>query len=160
MTHNWLDLGVLVVLIVFVGLGLWAGLVRSLFRLLAWAGGAAASWFGSAYVMVWLAQNVAPLPPYVARFSATFFAFLVPFMVLSLIGYAAHKMISASPLGPANRMGGGLLGLVKGLILCGLLFTLLHWIPAKGTLQDTLESSVAYDFYLLVYVGLYEQSEK
>lgn len=157
MTHNWIDLVILGLLALFVGFGIWAGLVKSLFRLLAWVGGAAGSWFGSEYVVLWLTHNVASIPPFALKFSGLFIGFLVPFIVLSLIGFGLHKLVNASPLGAANRMGGGLLGLVKGLILTTLLMALLHYLPAQGELERARNSSQAYDVYLWGFTTIYEK---
>lgn len=151
MTHNWIDVVVLFILVLMTALGAWSGMIRSLFRLLAWAGGLAGSWFLGDTVALWLQTNIAALPHFAARFAGSVLAFVLPFVVLILIGSLLHRAVKKSPLGGANRAGGAALGLLKGLILSLLCLFLLGLVPAKGELKAERESSQAYKAYLWVF---------
>jgi len=148
MIHNWIDIVILAFVLLFTILGVRSGLIKSLFRLSAWIGGAAGAWFGSDIVEKWLQANIASLPPYAAQFSASLIAFCIPLILLSLLGFLLHKLISASPLSPLNRLGGALLGFLKGAILGFLMLSLLHYLPAQGDLAETRKTSYCYDLYL------------
>lgn len=148
MLYNWVDILVLVLLVLFAGFGVWAGLIQSLFRLSAWVAGIAGVWFGTEPAMQILTQNIHSIPVYLAKILSVFACFALPFFVFYMIGIVIHRFISATPFSSLNRLGGGFLGLIKGLILCvGLLF-LLHWLPAQGSLATTRESSLSYQLFL------------
>lgn len=148
MLYNWVDIMVLALLVLFAGLGVWAGLIQSLFRLSAWVAGIVGVWMGTEPAMQILTQNIHSIPIYVAKILCVLACFAIPFFVFSMVGIVIHRFISATPFSSLNRLGGGFLGLIKGLMLClGLLF-LLHWLPVQGTLAATRESSLAYQLFL------------
>ena len=152
MQSSTIDYAVAGVLLLFTALGLHAGLARSVFRLLGWAGGALGAYIGPEWLIPALNANLASSPPYVSRFAALLLGFLLPFVLCSLLGYLLHRLVSWGPLGSLNRLGGAALGFLKGLILCTLLMALLGLLPAKGSLALSRDGSIAYDVYVWAHL--------
>lgn len=124
---NSLDLGVLVILLIFLARGIWIGLVRQLASLAALILGFIAA--GRYY-----RQLGAVLESYVpSRFS-----FLLTYALLFLlvyaagiaVGYGLRKVMSISLLGWFDRLMGGLFGLSKAVILASILFMVLTGLVA------------------------------
>jgi membrane protein required for colicin V production len=112
---SMLDLIVLLVLILTVVRGLMRGMVDTLFSLAAWT---------LAFVLgKWGALMVAPLLPIgienpAIRYFAGFMAvFLVVLIGVLLLGHALASLVKAAGLGSADKVLGGVLGLVKGLVI-------------------------------------------
>jgi len=112
---SMLDLIVLLVLLLTVVRGLMCGLVNTLFSLAAWV---LAFMLGK-----WGALIVAPLLPigadnpairYFAGFSVIFLLVLIGVL---LSGHALASLVKAIGLGDADKLLGGALGLVKGLVI-------------------------------------------
>jgi type III secretory pathway component EscV len=47
----------------------------------------------------------------------------------------------------ANRVLGGAWGAVKGIVVAAILLTLVNALPAKGSLQKTMDESTAFSIY-------------
>ncbi len=112
---NGLDLIVVLVLVLAVARGLMRGLIATLFSLVAWALAFLAG--------KWGALLVAPLLPvgadnpgvkYFAGFVVVFLAVLIGVL---LLGHALAALVKAAGLGPADTVLGGVLGLIKGLVI-------------------------------------------
>lgn len=112
---NLLDLIVLLVLTFAVVRGLMRGMVDTLFSLMAWA---------LAFVLgKWGAVVVAPLlpigieTPAIRYFAGFAVVFLLVLIVVLLLGHGLASLLRAAGLGGADKVLGGVLGLVKGLVI-------------------------------------------
>lgn len=112
---NMLDIIVLLVLVLTVVRGLMRGMVDTLFSLAAWI---------LAFVLgKWGALMVAPLlPAAIASPAIRYFAgfaviFLVVLIAVLLLGHALASLVKAAGLGSTDTLLGGVLGLVKGLVI-------------------------------------------
>lgn len=112
---NLFDVIVLLVLTFAVVRGLMRGMVDTLFSLMAWV---------LAFVLgKWGAVVVAPLlplgieSPAIRYFAGFAVVFLVVLIVVLLLGHALTSLVRAAGLGGADKMLGGVLGLVKGLVI-------------------------------------------
>ena len=112
---NMLDIIVLLVLVLTVVRGLMRGMVDTLFSLVAWI---------LAFVLgKWGALMVAPLlPAAIASPAIRYFAgfaviFLVVLIAVLLLGHALASLVKAAGLGSTDTLLGGVLGLVKGLVI-------------------------------------------
>lgn len=112
---NALDIIVLLVLIFAVVRGLMRGMVDTLFSLMAWV---------LAFVLgKWGAVVVAPLlpigieSPAIRYFAGFAVVFLLVLIVVLLLGHALASLARAAGLGGADKVLGGVLGLVKGLVI-------------------------------------------
>ena len=144
-----LDIIVVLVLVLTVVRGLMTGLVNTLFSL--------AAWILAVLLGKWGASIVEPLlpagldNPAIRYFAGFALVFLVVLVAVLLLGYALTSLVKAVGLGSTDKVLGGGMGLVKGLvILTG--FTLLagltsltrtdFWKQAalSGSLQAMAES--------------------
>ncbi|MDO9219905.1 MAG: CvpA family protein [Thiobacillus sp.] len=144
-----LDIIVVLLLVLTVVRGLMTGLVNTLFSL--------AAWMLAFLLGKWGASIVEPLlpagldNPAIRYFAGFALVFLVVLIAVLLLGYALTSLVKAVGLGSADKVLGGAMGLVKGLvILTG--FTLLagltsltrtdFWRQAalSGSLQAMAES--------------------
>ena len=144
-----LDIIVVLVLVLTVVRGLMTGLVNTLFSL--------AAWILAFLLGKWGASIVEPLlpagldNPAIRYFAGFVLVFLVVLIAVLLLGHALTSLVKAVGLGSADKVLGGAMGLVKGLvILTG--FTLLagltsltrtdFWKQAalSGSLQAMAES--------------------
>lgn len=140
-----LDIIVVIVLVLTVVRGLMTGLVNTLFSL--------AAWILAFMLGKWGASIVEPLLPlgldnpamrYFAGFALVFLAVLIAVL---LLGHALTTLVRAMGLGSTDKVLGGAMGLVKGLvILTG--FTLLAGLTSltrtdfwkQAALSDTLQA--------------------
>lgn len=141
-TLNSLDLVLLALSLLFVVLGAWKGLIRTLFQTTAWFLGALAAYFAPEFLVPVLQRNIAGLPPFGLTLLTSILAFLATFLVVRLLGVLLDRMADKSGLGSANRWGGAIFGLVKALVLCALLLYVLDLIPAQGELAQIKAESI------------------
>lgn len=124
---NSLDIGVLVILLVFLARGVWIGLVRQLASLFALILGFIAA--GRYY-----RQFGAVLESYIpSRFSFLItyaLLFLLVYLAIIGIGWGLRKVMSVSLLGWFDRLMGGLFGLGKAVLLASVLFMALTGVVA------------------------------
>jgi membrane protein required for colicin V production len=77
--------------------------------------------------------------------SAAFLGFVAVFVVVLLgcylIGRALHKALQASPLGIIDAFGGGGLGLIKGLLIFGLITTFARLYPLHSRVPELIDQS-------------------
>ena len=140
---NWIDLLGLLVLSIFFLMGLVKGLIREVLILV----GMVVSFFISLHLMgfaaSWVEKWVA-IPAALSLLVGFVGVFLGLVVLFHIIGYVLHKIIRASPLSVFDRLGGGLLGLLKaGLIIFAILL-LLSIVPFQGRAAGQLKGSVMY----------------
>ncbi len=110
-----LDLIVLLVLVLTVVRGLMRGMVDSLFSLAAWLLAFLLGKWGALLAEPLLPTGLEnPATRYFAGFALVFLAVLV---VVLLAGHAVAALVRAVGLGPADKVLGGLIGMVKGLVI-------------------------------------------
>jgi uncharacterized membrane protein required for colicin V production len=143
---NWIDIFCLIFLVLFFCLGLWSGLLKSLFRIAAWAGGAVGAYFAYDWFGTFIHANI-QVENVTLKVFCFILGFLIPFLLLLLLGRLLTYWIKSTSLGTANRLLGGVLGILKATILCLLLLTLLHLLPLSGDLKKMRNEAVAYDAY-------------
>jgi membrane protein required for colicin V production len=112
---SMLDLIVLLVLLLAIVRGLMRGMVDTMFSL--------AAWILAFVVGKWGASMVAPLlpvaveSPSIRYFAAFAVIFLVVLIGVLLLGHVLASLVKAAGLGGTDRVLGGALGLVKGLVI-------------------------------------------
>lgn len=133
MDVHWADLVIGAILLGLFVRGLFRGLVKELFALAAILAG----WLvASRYHLA--AGALAGIRPegeaLLARAVLFILVFLVTAVLVRLIGHAVHKVLSDSPLGPLNRLLGGAVGILFGVILTGLiLLVLVTYFPSASS---------------------------
>jgi len=138
---GWIDLGTLVILLVFFVLGLFRGLVWQLSRLLTLVVGfiVAGVWakdLADLIVRTW------PKSEPFALYAAYFAIFLGAFLVLSVIAWLLSGLIKRLKLTAYDRLGGGAVGILTGAALVVLVLTIFYaFIPRQAGIIQAAEKS-------------------
>ncbi len=119
---NALDWFLLIVLLGSTILGLFRGLIREVFAMASWIiAFAVAKWFGMSLAQ--LLEHL--LANDTIRIMAGYLGvFVLTWIVITLMGLAAHTLVAMTGLGFFNRLAGGLFGAARGTLLCVLLVLL------------------------------------
>ena len=143
---NYLDIIIALLLIGF-GVGGWRkGIIIELTTLLGLGLGLYGAFHFSDFTANKLVEYVEIDPKYLHLIS-----FIVTFIVLSvlvnLLGRLVAKLVKAINLGFIDKLGGFLIGLAKGLLICSLLVMLLNVLNHKGIVkEDTKQESLLYPY--------------
>ncbi len=115
------------------------GLVRSLIALISFvlAYGLALAYGGPA--SEWIAGENAGHGASMLGFFGVFMATLI---VCYHVGRILHSVLEATPLGMLNTLGGGALGLARGLLILGLLVILLRAYPPHASVKMHIDNAV------------------
>jgi len=138
---NWIDFFIAVVLLITVAIGFRQGLFRSIFTLL---GLVAATIITFSYAD-WLAIqvegmfNISPSLRYTFCFMALF---LVMVAVLKIISRYFYRMAKLTPLKYPDMIGGGLLGLFRGVVIVSMIFMMFIFFPAFQQFNQSVDESV------------------
>jgi len=135
MVFNWLDVILLIILFITVILGLIKGLVRQLIGILAVVVGVILAMAYYPYV----SQVIKPL--FSNETLAQFLGFLFIFVITLILGWIIARLISKAMRGSLkflNHLFGGGLGLIKGVLICGIIvFALLVFPVQKKALEES-----------------------
>jgi uncharacterized membrane protein required for colicin V production len=154
---SWIDIAALTIAIIFVLFSLKNGLLRSLLDVAAmvfslYLAHLSYDWV-SASVPI-LSQNA--LAYAVLIFSSWFFSFIVLEMILGVL----LKLASLNFAPPADKVGSLLIGIVKVLILGGLIFRLLLLLPLPESANKEIDNTYSRKWFGNVFDWSYQQAEK
>ena len=130
-----ITIGIAVIVIFFLADGVRRGLLRSVFEIV----GLVAAFFCAAYFGHYLAAQLAGATRISHQALLYFFSFVVfvaVVVVFHLIGLVLQKIASATLLGPIDRLGGAVLGAVKGVLVVSLLLVILTWLPMPRSFKE------------------------
>ena len=135
MISNWLDVLLLVILALLLVLGLIKGMVRQLIGLAAVIAGLVAA-------LLYYPQAALLFEPLVAReVFAHFLAFASILLAFLCMGWLFSRIIGRAVKGPLkffDHILGGAMGLVKGVLLCGIIcFSLLVFPVTDRVLKES-----------------------
>lgn len=134
---NGIDLTILVLLGLFLGKGIWRGLIRELCGLLGIALGVFLAWQFSLPLGNELAQrlHLAPRPSVLLVGVMLFGVGVLAFFIL---GFYLGKLTAVPIFGGLNRLGGGLLGLLEGVVVLAVVLHVLAVQPYPRSLGAAL----------------------
>jgi len=137
---NWLDIVIVVVLALALLLGIRSGLIRSIFGIVGTVLGIVAAILFYIVPGIWLAEKTGM--PHTAAYVLSFIAiFSVIAVLIHLVGLLIHSIINIGILKTLNKIGGGLIGLAIGLLVIGIIMSLLISFPVVEDFRDTVENS-------------------
>ena len=138
---NWLDFVLIAALLIAVILGSKVGLVRSVMRFFALAGGIIITTNNSDIIAVEVARHIDASPMVIAIIS---FAILLAVLygVFRLVVIMFYKVSQIQSLGRTDKIGGGLVGAVRGWVFLGFLFFLMALLPMPDSYHRMIDSSV------------------
>lgn len=120
---NWLDLGVVAVIVLSAVFAFARGFVREALSIVAWAGAAAIAIYGFRDVYRFVVKFVST--PFLAELATGAGLFLVSLIALTIAtGYAA-RFVQASAASPIDRTLGLIFGAARGAVLVSLAYLLL-----------------------------------
>jgi uncharacterized membrane protein required for colicin V production len=129
---------ILVVILIFLVDGVRRGLVRQIFEIV----GLVAAFVGAYYTYHYFAaqyRGSTQLAHHGVTIAATIVVFVVVALVFHLIGMLLGKIASVTVLGPVDRIGGGLLGAIKGVLFVSLLCVLCFSLPFPDGFKEKLK---------------------
>lgn len=140
---NWIDLLGLLVLSIFFLMGLVKGFIR---EVLIFAG-IIVSFFLALHLMGFAASWVEKwivIPATIALLVGFIAVFLGLIVLFHILGYVLHRIVRASPLSIFDRLGGGLLGILKAGLIIFVIILLLSLVPFQGGAANQLDDSRIY----------------
>ncbi|MCQ2092094.1 MAG: CvpA family protein [Fibrobacter sp.] len=143
---NTIDIVSLVLIILLALIGVWHGLLRGIFRLIAWATAVVGAYLANSLFANSVIENLG-----CSSFSATIVClcvgFLVPFLLFLFIGHVVNRAVSETIVSKLDRTLGALFGVVKAVLILTVLLTIMHVLPFGGVIQETRDNSVSYSLY-------------
>src|SRR3954471_1619069 len=112
---NWLDLGVVAIIVLSAGFAFARGFVREALSVIAWVGAAAITLYGFG----WAFDRLEPYihKPLLSQGAAGFGLFIVSLVVLTMMTGILARMIHATAFSPIDRTLGFVFGLARGVFL-------------------------------------------
>jgi membrane protein required for colicin V production len=119
---NGFDLAIIVVILVFAGIGVLRGLVREVFSLLAWAAAGLISWLFVKDVDGWFINSVQD--PLLRRLVASVVLFGTVFILTSIGSFFVRRLFFEGRLKTPDHVLGGLFGAARGAAMITIVFLL------------------------------------
>lgn len=143
---NAIDIICLVIILFLMLLGLWQGFFRGIFRLAAWAGGIVGAYFACDLLSDFISSTL-QASAFSTKLVCMCIGFLVPFLLFLFIGRLLNHLTEGTTVGRVDRILGGIFGVIKALLICFVLLTILHLFPFGGIIPETRDTAFAYDAY-------------
>ena len=143
---NAIDIVCLVIILFLMLLGLWHGFFRGIFRLIAWAAGIVGAYFASDYLANFI-SNTLQASAFSTKLVCMCIGFLAPFLLFLFVGHFLQHITEGTTVGKADRILGGIFGVIKALLICFVMLTILHLFPFGGIIPETRDNAFAYAAY-------------
>ena len=143
---NAIDIVCLVIILFLMLLGLWHGFFRGIFRLIAWAAGILGAYFACGLLADFISSTL-QASAFSTKLVCMCIGFLVPFLFFLFVGHFLQHITEGTTVGKADRILGGIFGVIKALLICFVLLTILHLFPFGGIIPETRDNAFAYDAY-------------
>ena len=143
---NALDIVCLAIILLLMLLGLWHGLFRGIFRLIAWAAAIIGAYFASDLLADFISSNL-QTSAFSTKLVCMCIGFLIPFLFFRFIGHFLQNVTEKTTIGRVDRILGGIFGVIKALLICFVLLTILHLFPFGGIVPEVRDTAFSYDAY-------------
>jgi membrane protein required for colicin V production len=143
---NAIDIVCLIIILFLMLLGLWHGFFRGIFRLIAWAAGIVGAYFACGLLAEFISSTLQS-SAFSTKLVCMCIGFLVPFLFFLFVGHFLQHITEGTKVGKADRILGGIFGVIKALLICFVLLTILHLFPFGGIVPETRDNAFAYDAY-------------
>lgn len=140
---GWIDLAVLALLAVAVFMGFRKGLVQEMVGIAALAAAFVAAVIFNRQAAHLLRGIVPSIPEHIAPTVGFIAVFLAVFLAITVVGWLMSKLIKATPLDLADKLGGMAVGLLKGALIISVLLLLLAMVPLPRDASEKLDRSAA-----------------
>lgn len=144
---NWIDIVILTICCIFMLIGLRRGIVDQIFSAAAIAGGFLLALIlydiaGDAVLKGGYVEN-----PSVAYVLAFIVLFILTYLMIQILGWMAAKLIGTLKLSWINRLAGGALGLVIGILLSFLFISVAGLFTGNGSMDKSILVPYVEDTY-------------
>ncbi len=140
---GWIDLAVMMLLAVSVFIGFRKGLVQEIVGIVALVAAFAAAVLFSRPASQLLRGLAPAVPEQVAPTIGFIVIFLAVFLAITAAGWLMSKLIKATPLDLADKLGGMAVGLLKGALIISVLLLLLAMVPLSKDVSARMDRSAA-----------------
>jgi len=126
---NWLDIVIIVVTLLLGMLGLWRGVIKTVFGIAGLIGGIALA--GHYYLP--LASILSPAEAIWSRIAAYLIILVATLIIASIVGWFVARLVHITTLGWVDRLIGFVLGAGIGGILCAAVLAIVSkYLPSMG----------------------------
>lgn len=139
---NWIDVIAVIAIAFFVYNSSTRGVMRSLLDVFA----VLLSIFFAGIMFKYLSSTVMPFLKATDRsvYAITFIVFwVISYVILDLIVSAIQKIVKITFMNPIESLGGALLGLIRGVLIVGLIIQLMVMLPIAGSYKDLIDVSLS-----------------
>jgi len=159
---NSLDIGILAVASIFFVRGIFRGFVFELITVLGLILGYIISITYLSLVSGFILSYFPSFPDTIVNLISFFILFLCTNLLLRLVANVLTKTLKIAMLGWLNRLLGGLFGLLKAVVIMGILVFVINLIPFSSVLLENEEVKNSYLYPLLHAFGprFYEEIKK
>lgn len=162
---NWIDITILVVLAVTTIKGLFDGFIKQVSSLLGVIFGIAFAGLFSHRLKAIFLDFSPEMPEVIVTILSYLIAFLIIFVAIKLIGTLLRRIFKAASLGSIDYFFGGVLGMVKWLLILSLLCNVIdrldpqsrHLIPQKVKQESYMYYALKSIVPTLYHMDLFEQ---
>ena len=153
---NYIDIIIAVILVAFGFGGLKKGLITEAATLLGLGLGLYGAFHFSDFTAEKLLQYVEINPKYL-NLIAFIVTFVVVAILVNILGRLVTNVVKSLNLGFIDRIGGFVLGIAKGVLICSLLVMLLKVFDSKGIVKDkTKQESLLYPYVEMAVPFVYQ----
>lgn len=138
---GWIDLAVLILLAVAVFIGFRKGLVQEIVGIAALVAAFVAAVLFNRPAANLLRGVVPAIPEQIAPTVGFIIVFLAVFLAITIAGWLMSKLIKATPLDLADKLGGMAVGLLKGALIISVLLLLLAMVPLPKDVSARMDRS-------------------
>ena len=156
---NWVDIVIIVLLGGAVLLGFRKGLVQEIVGIIALVAAFFFALLAHQAAAGLLLKTFPKMPVAIAPTVGFIIAFLAAFGAITLLGWLLAKIIKASPLDFADKLGGMIIGLFKGALIISILLMLLALVPLPKEVTQKMDRSAAIRNIRKVAPWVYEKTK-
>jgi membrane protein required for colicin V production len=138
---NWIDIIIIILLALAVGIGFKKGLVQEIVGIIALVIAFFLALKLHMIAAAMLAKMISGLPKPIAPTVGFVTVFLIVFLAITIVGWLLSKIIKATPLDFADKIGGMVIGLVKGALIISVILLLLALAPLPKEFNNKLDRS-------------------
>ncbi len=156
MSLGWIDIGILVILVVFLVKGVLRGLLKEVCSLLGLVLGGVFAFTFHLPLAQYL-QDSFNLPAQLCIWGSFLAIFLLLVFLFAVLGFVLNRFVKLIFLGGFNRLAGAIFGIVQGVVILAMLMLAFSSSVAPSGLQKTVrQSQLAPPFVTLgeaIFVG-------
>ncbi len=154
-----LDVLIGIIILIFAALGSREGIAKSLLSVLLLFG----ALFLASGAVNYLAQSAPQFkdPKYIGAIIVFLLVWIVSYLLLDLLlGVLIRRIIRIIILGPADIIGGILVGAFKGFLISGIILQLILYLPVSAATKKQISESTLSRFSITAYHWLYPFAKK